>query len=119
MAKHGEFVVQSGMLPIGDKELTSIFVGSKISHGKSTSLVVTQLIPNLVFKELTVDGLAALARARWISTLDNEAPNILVQLGSNVVVGGAQSQEIVTSLGCFLACQLKLKIANSLDFQCY
>ena len=103
MAKDGKFLIERRVLPVSDEKLGPVAIGSKVSHAQHTSLVMPIFFGDLVFEGRAIYAFAPSACSSRVPSLDNKATYVLMQLGTDIVLGGAETEEVSTRLRCRLA----------------
>lgn len=98
-AKDRVLAVQPRSRRKGDKKLTAVGVRTAVRHAQDACASMFQVIADLVFEFLAVDGASSATSARGITGLDHEVRNDAMEDDVVIVASLRKSHKVFAGLG--------------------
>eukprot|EP00036_Acanthoecidae_sp_10tr_P008836 CAMPEP_0182918896 /NCGR_PEP_ID=MMETSP0105_2-20130417/2358_1 /TAXON_ID=81532 ORGANISM="Acanthoeca-like sp., Strain 10tr" /NCGR_SAMPLE_ID=MMETSP0105_2 /ASSEMBLY_ACC=CAM_ASM_000205 /LENGTH=150 /DNA_ID=CAMNT_0025056019 /DNA_START=521 /DNA_END=973 /DNA_ORIENTATION=+ len=111
-AKDGVLAIERRSLGVCDEELRAVGVGASIGHRHHPTLVVSQVVHDLVLKLVAPDGLATFAGTSGVAGLHHKPFDVAMYQHAVVIPAGAQCKKILTRLVTLVTEQLEFNIAE-------
>lgn len=109
LSEDSVFLVQVHAFPKGNEELRLVCIVTAICHGYKPSVRELQPLMKLIFEWCPIDGLAARARAGWVTALHHEAGYDSVEYGPIVEAFHTKLYEVARCQWGFSGPQLNVE----------